>query len=200
MRGRCLERSRRPQRTLYSQCFFPRLKTTSLRDRARAYQRKPRCARGGALRALVAPALVAECMHACQTGEIIVICDASLARNHHHLHPQKLLMPRPKASWVCGWMARRLVGAVVPRSVHANLNMGLFLRAVLCSTTPFPAYKIDFRAQKSSFFSRGLRPRTPGKLPLLGRTCLSGFGPVSPQRKKRRESARTSRFTLGTAT
>ena len=144
-------------------------------------QRKPRCARGGALRALVAAALVAECMHACQIGKIIVICDGSHARNHHHLHPQKLLMLRPKASWVCGWMARRLVGAVVPRSVHANLNMGLFLRAVLCSTTPIPAYKIDFRAQKSSKFSRGLRHRTPGKLPLLGRTCLSGFGPVSTQ-------------------
>ena len=138
-------------------------------------QRKPRCARGGALRALVAAALVAECMHACQTGKIIVICDGSHARNHHHLHPQKLLMLRPKAFWVCGRMARRLVGAVVPRSVHANLNMGLFLRAVLCSTTPIPAYKIDFRAQKSSKFSRGLRPRTPGRLPLLGRTCLSSF-------------------------
>ena len=95
-------------------------------------QRKPRCARGGALRALVAAALVAECMHACQIGEIIVICDASHARNHHHLHPQKLLMLRPKAFWVCGRMARRLVGAVVPRSVHANLNMGLFLRAKSC--------------------------------------------------------------------
>ena len=139
-------------------------------------QRKPRCARGGALRALVAAALVAECMHACQIGEIIVICDASHARNHHHLHPQKLLMLRPKAFWVCGRMARRLVGAVVPRSVHANLNMGLFLRAVLCSTTPIPAYKIDFRAPKSSKFSRGLRPRTPGWLPLLGRTSPSGFG------------------------
>ena len=91
-------------------------------------------------------------------------------------------MLRSKALGVCARMARRLVGAVVPRSVHVNLNMGLFLRAVLCSTTPLPAYKIDFRAQKSSKFSRGLRPRTPGRLPLLGRTCLSGFGPVSPQR------------------
>ena len=136
--------------------------------------RKPRCARGSALRALVAAALVAERMHACQIGKIIVICDGSHARNHHHLHPQKLLMLRPKAFWVCGRMARRLVGAVVPRSVHANLNMGPFLRAVLCSTTPLSAYKIDFRAQKSSKFSRGLRPRTPGhshQLPLLGRTC-----------------------------
>ena len=104
------------------------------------------------------------------TLAIIIICP-----------PQKLLMLRPKAFWVCGRMARRLVGAVVPRSVHANLNMGLFLRAVLCSTTPLPAYKIDFRAQKSLKFSRGLRPRTPGRLPLLGRTCLSGFGPVRPQ-------------------
>ena len=124
-------------------------------------QRKPRCARGGALRALVAAALVAECMHACQIGKIIVICDASLARNHHHLHPQKLLMPRPKAFWVCGRMARRLVGAVVPRSVHANLNMGLFLRAVLCSTTPFPAYKIDFRARRAQHFLCGSAPGPP---------------------------------------
>ena len=139
-------------------------------------QRKPRCARGGALRALVAAALVAECMHACQIGEIIVICDDSHARNHHHLHPQKLLMLRPKACWVCGRMARRLVGAVVPRSVHANLNMGLFLRAVLCSTRPISAYEIDFRAQKSSKFSRGLCPEPPGLLPLLGRTSLSVFG------------------------
>ena len=144
-------------------------------------QRKPRCARGGALRALVAAALVADCMHASQTGEFIVIWDGSHAHNHHHLHPQKLVMPRPNAFWVCGRMARRLVGAVVPRSVHANLNMGLFLRAVLCSTTPIPAYEIDFRAQKSSKFSRGLRHRTPGKLPLLGRTCLSHFLLAHPE-------------------
>ena len=147
-------------------------------------QRKPRCARGGALRALVAAALVAECMHACQIGKIIVICDGSHARNHHHLHPQKLLMPRPKAFWVCGRMARRLVGAVVPRSVHANLNMGLFLRAVLCSTTPIPAYKIDFRAQKSSKFSRGLRPRTPASYPFSDVRVCRVSGPAPPQSRE----------------
>ena len=145
-------------------------------------QRKPRCARGGALRALVAAALVAECMHACQTGKIIVICDASLARNHHHLHPQKLLMPRPKASWVCGWMARRLVAAVVPISVHANLNMGLFLRAVLCSQPhQFLLTKLISELKKAQNFLGAPRPNPPQATPSRTYVPVSFWGRRPPE-------------------
>ena len=121
-------------------------------------QRKPRCARGGALRALVAAALVADCMHASQTGELIVISDGSHARNHHHLHPQKLLnasLESLSGMWQDGETFGGCSCTKICTCTH--LNMGLFLRAVLCSTTPIPAYKIDFRAQKSSKISRGLR-------------------------------------------
>ena len=62
--------------------------------------------------------------------------------------------------------------------------MGLFLRAVLCSTTPIPAYKIDFRGQKAQNFLGCSAPGPPASYPFSDAHACQASAAVGPQRQR----------------